>query len=543
MPITGITRQVEGRIYYDKFDSLDGWEEQKDLHVDDEDWEIKSWSRVDYAAYYSSPFAVNFKIEPNDDFSGTLPSGRYLRRSRSITIPAGLSSVRMQVRHRWHQATTIMKMARKITLGAEIFLNQQATDTQDVWAFVNSTVNTSAGSQVLQIGVESYDNVVPHTGHVQYHYFDNLVVARGTTLIVSGLTPGSGYKAKLYDASDQLIAQATEVAGVATIDVSSQAYPITGRLKITDNADVVQYTDSLRDDIFGGDQYLVVTTSWVMTVETDNYIINRTGATFPTLASLTFTLKTSAGAPVSGKTVNFTTSLGTLGSSSDTTDAEGEAHTTISSTIPGIAVICGEVDSGSGDQVVYTTVEISVHYDVDDPETDFPAGSILAEYEVWVQGRRIEHVSQVHIESAAEQNVATVDVDDISDYVQGLYDFVIYRQGTKVFFGRIELVDKSVSPVACTRFQGRNMIQSLINIPIASVSYSNTGLHTLIDSIHATYVDPFRQVTLGAIEDWLDNIIVSISVTNTNAYDLLLMAAGLGGARVSVDPNRALNVG
>jgi len=274
-----LIRQVQGKIYFDKFDSLDGWTEEEDLRNSFGFW--GPWGDLSYTQQvtnpaYSPSFALEARIECHDNNSGDLPSGRYLRRTRDITIPVGVTSVRMQVRHRWYRTLSTMAMARKITLGAQAFLNQQATDSQDTWYFMNATVSTSAGSKTLLVGVESYATVSPLKNNVQKHWFDDLVIARGTTIEVSGLS--AGYKAKLYDPSDTLIAEATESGGTATIDIASEPYPIVGRIKITDGSDVVLFTSALYDDLFGGDEFLFASTGTVLKASTDYYVIYKAAA-------------------------------------------------------------------------------------------------------------------------------------------------------------------------------------------------------------------------------------------------------------------------
>jgi len=163
---------------------------------------------------------------------------------------------------------------------------------------------------------------------------------------------------------------------------------------------------------------------------------------------------------------------------------------------------------------------------------------------VWVQGRKILHVSEVKLGISAEQTVAAVSIEDVPDTVQGLYDFSIYRFGTRIFKGRIEVVDKSVDPIPLLRFEGRNMIQALMNIPVESASYAASDLKALIEAIFSDYVEGGKQVTLGTVEEWLENITVTLEeVIEVTAYDLLLMAVALGGAVMSVNADGALNVG
>ena len=534
--MASFARQVEGKIYHTKFDDLDCWTEEEDLRNESGLW--ARWGDPSYTALLSNPayspsFSLDARIEATDTASGNLPSGRYLRRFRSVTIPSGLLSVRMQVRHRWTRNLSTMAMARKITLGSQTFLNQQASDAQDTWHFKNDAVSTSSGSQTLKVGVESYATVYPLDNNVQQHYFDDLVIARSGSILVKGLP--MGWKAKLYDASDQLIAQATESGGTAALDVSSQAYPITGRFMITDASDVVQYTSVLSDDIFGGDEYQYTSIGSVLTVSTDNYIINKSGESSPTSATITFTLKDSSGSPLNGKPLNFSTTLGSLSPTSANTNASGEASTTLTSSVKGVAIVTAEFPGDSSYSATICTVEISVHGGADGPDA-------AMDYDVWVQGERLENCVNIKISSNGAVLVASVESPDSAGICEGGYDLTIYRKGTRIFFGKIEVISRKIAPDLLVAVQGRDYSASLRDIPISSASYTNSSLKSIIESIHSLYVNPLKQVTLGTVAAFLDNIIITLSVTDVTAYDLLLMAASLGGASLYVDADRALNV-
>jgi len=535
--LPSLVRQIEGKIYYSKFDDLEGWTEERDLRNDvggTYPFSTQSTTGVG-SPYYSSPTARYDRIKgyPAGYF---LPSGRYLRHSRSITIPSGLSSVRMQVRHRWTNTNYPdgYPLSRKITLEAVTFLDEHPSyATKDTWLWKNDVVTTSAGVKTLRVGTECYATIASSDNPDQTHSFDDLAVCRSGSIKVKNLS--AGYKAKLYDTSDALIAEATESGGTATLDVSTKVYPIIGRFKIYNASDVLQFTFDVLGDIFGGDEYIYGPTN-SLTGSTDNYIINRTGATSPTSATITFTLKDAAGSPIVGKTINFLTSHGTVNPTSQATDSNGDASTTLSASSAGIAVISGEWEGDATNPAIYATVEISVH----DAE-DWPDGS--KEFDVWIQGKQVSDYAGIRVTTYPAENVATIDIPSIESWIKGLFDFAIYRRGRRVFFGRIELITKTVAPTPVMRLAGRTMIQALMRIPIAGATYTSQNLKAIIESIHSTYVAPTKQVLLGNIAPTLENITVTISATDTTAYDLLLQAANLGGATVTVDMDRKMNVG
>jgi len=524
-----LVRQVEGKIYDSKFDDLDGWTEEEYLGLD---WTTRSVSFLDASVFYSSPYALNAKIKSLANAESQIPAGRYLRRARTVTIPSGLTSVRMQVRHRWHHASSTMGFARRVRLGDSLFLDGYVSDEQDVWLWKNDTVVTSEGLKTLRVGVESYTTVYQVTDNTQNHWFDDIVVCRSGSIKVTNLA--TGYKAKLFDASDALIAEATESGGIATLDVSAKTYPITGRYKICDAGNNLVYTSELFSDIFGGDE-LLYGESYSISVETDNYIINRQGASSPTSATITFTLKDEDGDPAPGKTINFTTSHGTLSANSGVTGDDGKISVTLSASAMGVAVVKGEWPGTSMYPRVYVTIEVSVHRDADSPNSD-------KEYDVWIQGRKIWDCAVIRVSSNPAEDITELEIPYIDVAVKGLYDFAIYRYGTKLFTGRIEVLTKRIAPTPAMKLQGRTMIQALMRTHIESATFTNATLKSIIEQIHSQFLAPFKQVLLGTVSSHLENISVTLSETGQTAYDLLSKVASLGAATVSVDADRKMHV-
>jgi len=371
-------------------------------------------------------------------------------------------------------------------------------------------------------------------GHYyQNHWFDELVIARSGSILVKNLS--TGWKAKLYDASDTLIAQATESGGTATLDVSTQVYPITGRFKIYNASDVLQATFDLSDDIFGGDEYLYSSASATLAIETNYYIVNKTGATSPTSATITVTLKDSGGSPLSGKTITFSTSHGSVSPTSQSTDVNGQASTTFSASTRGLAIVVAEWAGDASNNRVYATIEVSVHEDADSPSSS-------KQYHVWVQGVNISNTTLVKITRSEGDDIASIVTQGLDTTVQGLYDLVIYRKGSAAFFGRIEVLKKSMSPTPTTSVQGRSMVRSLRRIPIESATYTAQNLKTMIQNVHADYISQGKQVLLGTIADSLSLITATVTAQKTTAYDLVAHIAKLGGAKVTVDADRKMNV-
>jgi len=534
MPIIlGLT--VNGKIYHDKFSSLTDWTEEEDLRNEagqEPPWENLSFTELATKPAFSSMFALQASVQTDAGESNNLPSGRYIRRKRTVTIPSGVTSVRMQVRHRWKAGLATMALARKIVLGTQTFLNQQAIDAQDTWHFADATVSTSAGSKDLYVGVESYALISPTPNNVQNHCFDDLVIARSTTLKVTSMT--TGWLAKLFDTSDSLVAEAQESGGTATLDISAKAYPIVGRLKLYNALGILQWTGD-EQEFFGGDEYRVFSMFTSLSGSLDNYIIRKTGGAAPTSAVATFTLKDGDGAPIATKPITFSTSHGSVNPTSGNTNANGQVSTTLTAASLGFAVIKASFAGDTSYPKTYATLEVNVHDTVESPSAD-------REYEVWVQGKLLDEVTVCSLPQTAEDNSATVHTGDEAAAIAGFYDFTIYRKGVKMFAGRVEAITKSIAPDLMISFHGRNMVLHLMRCNIAQASYEAQGIKTAIEAIHTSYIAPHKQVLLGTVAPALDLYKVTFKATDINAFDLIQTLARLGGALLLVDASRTLHV-
>ena len=150
-------------------------------------------------------------------------------------------------------------------------------------------------------------------------WVDHLVICRGTTVTVTGLTPGQ--KVEIYRSSDNhLIDTKTCAPAPATsvvLDVSAEDFPEQMYLKVyaTDGSTLVETTTSY--EICGGDTWNWTANVGTISVVSDVFIIYRSAAAAtPKTANITATLLTGAGVPYPNKTVNFSTTLCTVTPSS-----------------------------------------------------------------------------------------------------------------------------------------------------------------------------------------------------------------------------------
>jgi len=136
--------------------------------------------------------------------------------------------------------------------------------------------------------------------------------------------------------------------------------------------------------------------------------------------------------PVAGKTVNFTTSLGSVSPGSDATDANGEAQTTLTSgSSRGYAVVkvawAGDADAGPSDGYIEVPV-----WD------EAPVGDAAKHYQVFVHGTEYAFQSGTYRKAASmEIQDFTVTLDCVHQDIDSGLEVEIWRRGVKDFAGRI----------------------------------------------------------------------------------------------------------
>jgi hypothetical protein len=471
-----------------------------------------------------------------------MPSGRYLRITRNITIPAGVTSVLIQARHRW-EAYNYDKNAyydwhgsRKIVLGSQTALNQNNNDAENTWFLYGGTVSTTPGSQALTVGTETTDDVNADPGYTRHHhnYFDDLIITRSRYIEVEGLD--SGWKAKLYDASDTLLASATESGGTASIDVISLGFPITGKLKITNGADVVQFTGELLSDNYGGDHWLYKSTTVQLLIATNYYIINKTGGASPTQAVITFTLRESDLTPLSGKTLTFESSLGSLSAASGVTDWNGQAQVILTSAATiGICIVKCSWAGDATHEAMFETLEVSIHDAADAPDSS-------KDTQLFIQGKAIATLANPIVKSDLGETVLTADIPGGSAEVVAFRDVSFYMAGVLMFQGRIEIIGYSMN-TEVTKITARSFLRSLMRIHVGPKTYTAETLSYMVNDILDTWVTSTKQCFTGSITASLGDIATDLELPDDiSAYDALTQIVKLAGCLVSVDENRFVNI-
>jgi hypothetical protein len=155
----------------------------------------------------------------------------------------------------------------------------------------------------------------------------------------------------------------------------------------------------------------------------------------PKSVEITFRLRDLDDNPLSGKTIQFSTSLGSVSPSSDETDIDGYASTTLTSgSTIGWAVVKGYYDGLAGAGASSTYVEVAIYDDAD-------SGDSSKKYQVFVQGIPCKFVSGNYKRVADfEPQQFSVELDQVYTSLIGAFEIVIYKRGQKDFVGRVRKI-------------------------------------------------------------------------------------------------------
>ena len=306
------------------------------------------------------------------------------------------------------------------------------------WQMEGFTIPTGVtGSQYVVCGYLS-DNTIA----VPYTYVDHLVIAKGATVTVTGLTPGQ--KIKIYRSSDNtLIDTQTCAAAPATsvaLNVGAEDFPEQMYLKVygTDGVTLIETTTSY--EMCGGDAWEWDPGTGTLQLTSDVVIIHRNAAIgTPKTANLTANLKTTGGLNYPGASIQFTTVLGTMTPASDTTDANGNAESALTGTSHGVAIVKA---AWLGDATVPACSDycvVHIFYEAEVGDTD-------KEYQFFLQG--IEYAFVLGAYAWNEQGKRETFEVEIPEWLStitrgGLVS--IYRRGVKDFAGVLKGRERSLS--------------------------------------------------------------------------------------------------
>jgi hypothetical protein len=486
-----ITRTVSGLKYERPLDSLD---------------EGDHWDNV-------GNFAWSIDTDNKEEGSGSLklhgyctspsyPGGGYF-----YAIPGAASAVGDRV-HIWHKAAD---SKHNWSLRVSCYLKTPCTEGSVPYPSYTTDVitrSTSEGWTLKKANLPSnlsdynktiYPQMIRCSGAYQDEitdWVDHLVISSTYYLTVTGLSPGQ--KVEVYRASDDVkIVEATCAGGQTQIvvDIDAEDYPEYMYLKVyaTDGVTLVEKTANQR--ICGGDTWAWTAPLGTLDIKSDVYTLYRTGSSgTATSAAVTATLRTPAGAPYPGATVQFLASKGSLSASSDVTDSNGEAHTSISSTEHGIAVVRAY---WPGDASVPAAVAYATHHVLYDLEV----GDSNKKFQLFIEGIEYPYSNGRYVLS--DENTPqewSVEIPEWSSTITRRGLVSIYRKGVKEqFSGVLTLIERTLSDPSRIVLSGADT-KSLLDTRVVTIKdySSKTVLYMLTDLLTNFWCG----VSLGVVSDY-----------------------------------------
>jgi hypothetical protein len=338
------------------------------------------------------------------------------------------------------------------------------------------------------------------TGPDFHDWTDHIVVSTTTILTITGLLEGQ--KIELYRSSDSVkIDTQTSAEGETqvTFDIDNEDYPEYMYLKVyaTDGVSLVEVTANQR--ICGGDTW-----NWTppigsnLTALSDVYTTYRTGSSgTPTEAHVTVTLLTPAGAPYQNATVYFTASKGAVSPSSDVTDENGQAHTTLTSDVHGIAVVMAY---WPGDEFVSVSVAYATHHILYDLEV----GDSGKKFQLFIEGMEYPYATGSYVlsnDSAPQEWRAEIPEWDSTMTRRGIVS--IFRKGVKEFSGILTTIDRTLADPPRITLSG---VDSKALLDTRVVTIKDYGSQTLADILDDLLTSFWCGISLGTVSDYPETL-------------------------------------
>jgi hypothetical protein len=332
-------------------------------------------------------------------------------------------------------------------------------------------------------------------GTEAYDWTDRIVTSTTQYLTIAGLN--AGQLVEVYRSSDDVqIVEGTCAVGETQVilDIDDEDYPEYMYLKVyaTDGVTLVEKTTHKR--ICGGDAWQWTAPLGTMDIKSEAYTIYRTGSGgSPTSTIVTATLRTPAGAPDPNVTVYFTASKGTLSVASDITDANGEAHTSLSSDLHGIAVVSAY---WPGDESVPAAVAYATHHTLYDLEVGDPN----KKFQFFIEGIEYSYATGRYVlsnDSDPQEWSAEIPEWQSTITRRGLVS--IYRKGIKEFSGILTVIDRTLADSPRILLSGVDSKSLLDTRDVTIKDYSDKSVGLMFDDLLASF---WCGLTVGTISEY-----------------------------------------
>jgi hypothetical protein len=343
-----------------------------------------------------------------------------------------------------------------------------------------------------------------------HDWIDHIVICTGTTVTVTGLTPGQ--KIEIYRAIDDTKIDTKTCAGGATsivLDVDAEDFPEQMYMKVygTDGTTLLETTASY--SICGGDTWDWTADAGTMTLTRGDFIIYRSAtSSTPKSTAITANLKTPAGANYPGALISFQANAkGSVSPSSDTTDANGNAHTTLSSltTAFGLAVVKAQWLGDANVPVCSAYIVVHVFYDAEAPDSSVG-------FQLYIEGYPLEFVSGKYgINGQGKPESFEVEIPEWDTNLVCFGLTSIYRKGVKEFAGVYTVPDRHLSDAPRVALRGLDQTFLLIDRVADLKIYSGKTPAYIINDLLTAFDSGINP---GSLESSSDALTVTITSEN-----------------------------
>jgi hypothetical protein len=391
---------------------------------------------------------------------------------------------------------------------------------------------TPTGSQSIILDVHN-----PSAAQAQCSdqiYWDDLIIMSDKIITIESLL--GGQKVELYNAGGGLLATMTcPQAGVnVTTDVSSlfkTAYGLSGYFKVydTDGVTLLYTTPTLT--IWGGDLYQWIPNQSNLAFSTTATQIYRTGSgQTPTTATLTATITDAGtGAGLSGKTIAFTSNLGTCNPAGGTTDSNGNLSTTYTA---GAAAGLGGVRADFAGDATYGASSVQQFEDI-------YYGPITVDgtkdFQVFVEGQELVIDSgNYRLASDFIPQAFSVTTPLLDGVVGGWWAIKIYRLGVLEFSGRILKRSRVGGPNPKMTVSG---VDEKIDLQrrVANRVYMDEPKNIITDLLSRYPCG----ISAGSISTY--GATISLPATYTNLFDAFKLIMNITGWKFRLNANLTLD--
>jgi hypothetical protein len=326
-------------------------------------------------------------------------------------------------------------------------------------------------------------------------WFDHFVTSSSQYLTVTGLVPGQ--VVEVYRSSDDAkidtqtcLAEQTRIIS----DLDNQDYPLYLYLKVyaSDGVTLIESTTPQR--ICGGDTWYWVPPFGTLAMETDAFVLIRSGGTgTPQSANIVATLRTPAGNPAPGKTIQFTTSRGTVDPTSDVTDANGQASTTLTADTHGLAIVKAV---WIGDADIPAAVGYATHHVLYNAE----APDVTKKFQFFIEGVEFAFENGHYSSSTtSDPQEFSVEIPEWLSTITKRGLVSIYRYGVKDFGGIASLFGRKMAESPVVTIGGTDASSLLETRVVTMKDYSGKTLGYILEDLFDSYP---CGLFLGSLSDY-----------------------------------------